>query len=117
MALPTASSSGRGIGRTKKKPIIIGSEVPKDKSKRNSDVSPGYAMCAMVENKNADKPKPERTRPVVDALIWSGNVFAVAFTALVKPPFPPAPVRNEHATRMQKENVERRSASPESGLS
>lgn len=112
-----AVGSGRGIGRTKKNPMIIGKDVPRESRRRNSDVSPGYAMCAIEENRNAESPNPESTSPVADARIWSGKVLAVALTLLVRPPFPPAPVKNEQTTKMENEKLDNRSTSPESGLS
>jgi hypothetical protein len=36
----------------------------------------------------------------------SGNVFAVEFTELVRPPFPPEPVMKPHNTRRQKVKVD-----------
>jgi hypothetical protein len=54
---------GRGIRRTKKKPKIIGIEVPSPSTSKKSDVLPGKSMCEMEEKKNADSPKPDMTRP------------------------------------------------------
>lgn len=60
----TPSGAGRGIGRTKNSPKIIGSEVPIAKTRRKSDVFPGKTECAIAENKKADSPKPDNTNPV-----------------------------------------------------
>ena len=48
--------------------MIIGMDVPRAKTRKKDDVSPGKNRCAMLEKKKADRPKPEMTRPVVDAL-------------------------------------------------
>ena len=61
------SECGRGIGRTKKKPMTMGIDVPIARTSRNSDVSPGNMTCAIVENRNADRPNPEMTRPTTVA--------------------------------------------------
>lgn len=55
------------MGRTKKKPSIMGSDVPTARTSRNSDVFPGNMTCAMVENRKAESPKPDMTSPVVVA--------------------------------------------------
>ena len=59
---------GSGIVRTRKNPIIIGKDVPRAKSSRKEDVLPRNMVCEMVEKKNADRPKPDMTIPVVVAL-------------------------------------------------
>lgn len=46
----------------------MGNAVPNERISRNDGVSPGKTVWAMVENKNADNPKPDRTSPVVVAL-------------------------------------------------
>lgn len=53
--------------RTVNKPRTSGREVPKERSNRKLDVSPGKRACAMEEKKNADRPKPAATRLVVVA--------------------------------------------------
>lgn len=58
------SEFGKGIVRTRKKPIIIGKDEPRDRRRRKEDVSSVRSRA----NKNADNPKPERTIPVVVAL-------------------------------------------------
>lgn len=72
----------------------------------------------MVEKKKAERPKPDKTMPVAVALFvtrqqdnrlskqveltaLSGKLFAVAFTELTRPPFPPAPVINVNITSSQ----------------
>lgn len=47
--------------------MIDVSAVPNDSRSRNDDVSPGNRTCASVEKKNAERPKPESTIPVVVA--------------------------------------------------
>jgi len=42
--------------------------VPRAKTRKKEEVSPGKKKCAMLEKKNAERPKPEITSPVVDAL-------------------------------------------------
>jgi hypothetical protein len=44
-----------------------GKEVPRERRRRNDDVFPGKNHCARVENKKADRPKPESTKPTVVA--------------------------------------------------
>jgi hypothetical protein len=56
---------GRGIGRTKTHPKIIGNDVPMAKTRRKSEVFPGNTACAIVENKKADSPKPDNTNAVM----------------------------------------------------
>ena len=121
---PSSFSCGKGIGRTKKKPMIIGADVPRARSRRKEDVSPGK-KCETVEKKNADRPKPDMTSPVVEArctrskvdakfiqalkvllTVLSGKVFAVELTALVIPALPPPPVKKLQNARRTKENVE-----------
>lgn len=62
--LTVPSGVGRGIGRTKSHPKIIGSEVPIANTRRKSEVFPGKTECAIVENKKADNPNPDNTNPV-----------------------------------------------------
>jgi hypothetical protein len=50
-----------------KNPIMTGSEVPSERKKRRDEVFPGKSQCASAEKKNADRPKPERTKPTVVA--------------------------------------------------
>lgn len=59
------SASGSGIGRMKNQPTIIGRDVPIASIRRKSEVFPGNKPCAIVENKNAESPKPDNTNPVV----------------------------------------------------
>ena len=125
---------GGGIGLTKKNPRIIGREVPKASMSRNSEVFPGKSVCAMVEKRKADRPKPEITIPfavaryghgrVVNSMslrkpkaltVRSGQLFAVEFIALARPPFPPIPVQKLKTARRMMLNVvrlEAPSASP-----
>lgn len=62
----------------------MGKEVPMASTRRNAEVSPGNMICAMLENKNADKPNPDNTMPVVVARyfakVWSMNEDHVIFT-------------------------------------
>jgi len=60
----TLSDVGGGIGRINSHPKIIGIEVPIAKTRRKSEVFPGKIVCATVENKKADSPKPDNTNPV-----------------------------------------------------
>jgi len=46
----------------------------------------------MEEKRKAERPNPDMTIPVAEPRALSGNVFAVEFTELVRPPFPPEPV-------------------------
>jgi hypothetical protein len=43
----------------------MGIAVPSASTRSNAEVSPGKARLAIVAKKNADRPKPERTSPVV----------------------------------------------------
>lgn len=65
----------------------------------------------MVEKRNAERPKPEITSPVVEPRVRSGKVLAVELTALVRPPLPPAPVMKLNRTRVYNPNVDRDAAS------
>ena len=106
--------------------MIIGIDVPSARRRRNDDVSPGNKTCARVEKKNADRPKPDMTSPVVEARytrknmnmkpIWallvlltalSGKVLAVELTEPVSPPLPPAPVKREQNARRTREYGDR----------
>jgi hypothetical protein len=58
---------GSGIGRTKKNPSIIGVAEPRESRSKNNEVFPANAILDNVENKNAERPKPEITMPVVVA--------------------------------------------------
>lgn len=60
----TPSDVRGGIGRINNHPKIIGIEVPIAKTRRKSEVFPGKTVCAIVENKKADSPKPDNTNPV-----------------------------------------------------
>jgi hypothetical protein len=53
-----------------------------------------------VAKKNADKPKPDRTRPVIVPREVSGKLFAVVFIATARPAFPAKPVMQLQAMRM-----------------
>ena len=55
------------MGRTRRKPRIIGSAVPIASRSRKDDVLPAKNAWEMVENKKADRPKPEITSPLADA--------------------------------------------------
>jgi hypothetical protein len=61
------STGGSGIGRTRKNPSIMGVAVPRERRSKNDEVFPANAMLDIVENKNAERPKPETTMPVVVA--------------------------------------------------
>lgn len=56
----------------KKKPTIMGIDVPRARRRRKDEVSPGKTVCAIVEKKNADSPKPDITSPVVEARYTKG---------------------------------------------
>jgi len=51
----------------KKKPNIIGKEDPNERRRRNGDALPAKNIWEIVEKRKADSPKPDITRPVVDA--------------------------------------------------
>lgn len=89
----------------KKYPTTSGRAVPRDKTNRKEDVSPGKAKWAIEENRNADNPKPDKTIPVVEARSLSGKDFAVEFTAPDNAEFPPAPVMKPNSASMQSVNV------------
>jgi hypothetical protein len=110
----------------KKKPTIIGIDVPRARSRRKEDVSPGKKTCVTVEKKKADRPKPDMTSPVVEArytrrkneykghsgilvplTALSGKLFAVELTAPVSPPLPPAPVKKLQNARKMKDDRNR----------
>ena len=55
------------MGRRRKKPRTIGSEVPIASTSKNSEVFPGKMTCAIEENRNAERPNPEMTMPLVVA--------------------------------------------------
>jgi hypothetical protein len=57
--------AGSGIGRTRKKPSIIGNDVPSARTRRKDEVLPANKACDNVEKKNAERPKPDNTKPVV----------------------------------------------------
>ena len=63
----SSSEADIGTGDTQKKPKTMGIEVPRARSNSKEDVFPGKRMCDSVEKKNADRPKPEITMPVVVA--------------------------------------------------
>lgn len=107
------------MGRTRKKPRIIGSDVPIANRSRKDDVSPAKNAWEMVENKKADRPKPEITSPLADARMRSGKVFAMVLSAPVIPQWLPAPVMNPNKIRREKLNAEREVASsgiPQTGF-
>ena len=109
---------GRGIGRTKNHPKIIGSEVPIAKTRRKSEVFPGKAERAIAEKKKADSPKPDNTNPVKLVLYawqsrsWhrcrvgrfgpltrcSGKLLATVLSAPAPPPALPPPVKKPQTT-------------------
>jgi hypothetical protein len=89
---------GKGIGRTRKNPNIIGSAVPSERMSKKWDASPGKNIREIVEKRKAERPKPERTRPTVVARALSGNDLAVALIALDTPALPPVPDKNPHIT-------------------
>ena len=120
---------GRGIGRTKNHPKIIGSEVPTAKTRRKSEVFPGKTECAIVENKKADSPKPDNTNPVKLVLYTrrsrsrhgygigrsgsltrcSGKLFATVLSELAPPPALPPPVKKPQMTNRVTAAVDARS--------
>jgi hypothetical protein len=59
------SEGGSGMGRTKKKPRIIGSDVPRARRRRKYEVFPPKRACPTAEKKNAERPKPDNTKLVV----------------------------------------------------
>jgi hypothetical protein len=63
------SSADEGIGMIliRKHPAIMGSDVPRESNRRNEEIFSANATCAMMENMNADNPKPDTTRPVAVA--------------------------------------------------
>jgi len=50
-----------------KNPRITGSDVPRERKSRKDEVFPGKNQCDRLEKKNAESPKPERTKPTVVA--------------------------------------------------
>ena len=60
--------SGYGQGRIKNQPSIIGMAVPTARVSKKSEVFPGKIVCASVEKRKADNPKPEMTIPVTVVL-------------------------------------------------
>lgn len=55
------------MGTTRKSPSNMGTAVPTASKSKNEDVFPANAMLDIVENRNAERPKPEITIPVVVA--------------------------------------------------
>lgn len=53
----------------KKKPSIMGRAVPTAKSRRKDDVFPAKKEREIDEKRNAERPKPEMTSPVVIPLL------------------------------------------------
>lgn len=53
------------MGRTRNKPRIMGAAVPTARIKRNADVFPAKNERDIVEKRNAERPKPDMTIPVV----------------------------------------------------
>lgn len=49
-------------------PSTIGVAVPTARVSKKSEVFPGKIVCAIVEKRNADNPKPEMTIPVTVVL-------------------------------------------------
>lgn len=80
----------------------MGIEVARERRSRRADVSPGNKMCAIVEKKNAERPKPDRTRPVVVARADSGKLLAVVLTAATTPACAPKPVKRLHTINRTK---------------
>ena len=60
------------MGRTRKKPRTIGSDVPNARRRRKDEVLPAYAMCDNVENRKAERPNPDNTTPVADPRYQGG---------------------------------------------
>lgn len=69
----------------KNQPSTIGVAVPTAKVSKKSEVFPGKIVCAIVEKRNADNPKPEMTIPVTVALYTS----AVSIVNAVDPELEP----------------------------
>jgi hypothetical protein len=61
------SDEGGGIGLTIKNPRIMGRVVPKPRRSRRDEGSPWKKSVAIVEKKNAERPKPEITMPLTVA--------------------------------------------------
>jgi len=51
-------------------PSIIGVAVPTARVSKKSEVFPGKIVCAIVEKRKADNPKPEITVPVTVVLYF-----------------------------------------------
>ena len=51
----------------RKNPIIMGTAVPTERRSRKDDVFPAKKRRESVENRKAERPKPEMTRPVAVA--------------------------------------------------
>jgi hypothetical protein len=64
---PASVDEGSGMILIRKDPTIMGSDVPRDSKRRNEETFSANATCAMMENMNADNPKPDTTRPVAVA--------------------------------------------------
>jgi hypothetical protein len=88
----------RGTSLTTNRPMSIGIAVPRARTSKKPEASPGNSVCASSENQKAESPKPDKTRPVVVARALDGKLFAVVFIAALSPALPPNPVIKLHAT-------------------
>jgi hypothetical protein len=59
-----ALGGGSGMGRTRKKPMTMGSAVPNARRRRSEEVSPANATRDVAEKTNAERPYPDITSPV-----------------------------------------------------
>lgn len=66
------------MGTTRKSPNSMGTDVPTASRSRNEDVFPAKAMFDTVENRKAERPKPEITIPVVVARYEQSQVGQIA---------------------------------------
>lgn len=64
VGLTDVSDVGNGMGRTSQDPRIIGNAVPRDINNSKDEILPGNARRAILEKKKAERPNPDRTRPV-----------------------------------------------------
>ena len=75
----------------KKNPMIMGTAVPNEIRSRNEDTFPGKKTRERVENRKAERPKPDMTIPVVVAR-WNGDdVHSGGYTEgtnSLSPPYP-----------------------------
>ena len=60
------------MGRIRKNPMTMGMVVPIERRRRNEDVFPAKNKRERVENRKAERPKPDTTRPAAVAR-WNGD--------------------------------------------